>query len=127
MPTDPLASRLIRSASWKQAVVALSTVAGALWLELVVLRSAGTPWVTVAFLPAVAIAAMLGGAGAGLMATVLGALTADQVVITPGTAFWHSTAETVGLGLFTAGALTVTLVGNMPRGRPDVWRSSRRP
>ena len=109
MPSDPRSVRLVRWISTRPAALAVGAVAAALWLELAVLRSAGTPWITVALLPAVVLAALFGGPGAGVCATLLGALALDLVVVTPRVMFWHSAPEAVGLAVFTMGGLIVTI------------------
>lgn len=89
--------------------VAAVAAAGALRIPLSELLS-GVPFIT--FYPAVAIAAVVGGTRAGILAIVLAAIVADYVALPPAFAFTFTTQALIQTALFVLVlALIVGLIG----------------
>ncbi len=83
--------------------LAVVVVAVALALRLTFSRVFGSGLTYITFSPAVMLAAVLGGFGPGLFATVLSALAADYFIIPPVRGFAIADAgDAVGLALFVA-------------------------
>lgn len=80
------------------------------------------------FYPAVVVAALIGGARAGVMATVLSALVADLLFFEPrGSVLAAGPGDWVALGLFAAaGGLISWMAERVERAREREWRLSER-
>jgi PAS domain S-box-containing protein len=105
-----------RGAPWRGYAVAVAGTAAATLLHLGVARWVGeiSPFTT--FYPVVIAAAVIGGARAGVVATILSALVADFFFLPPFHVLWPlSAAQLTGIGLFIIVNLVLSIVGGRMR------------
>ena len=131
------ATRYLRSVApllrWYGLAVGLSALA---LILMVLLKPLMEPSIFFLFLAAVAISAMYGGLGPGLVATVLSALAVNFFFLTPYDALLSGTEETLRLGIFLATGLIISwLAQNHKRAEDQVlvrneelerWMAQRR-
>ena len=98
-------------------VFALMAVAAAFLLRAGLARLAGGSLPTyITFYPAVMLAALFGGVGPGLLATVAAALGVDYVILPPQESFAvASLADAVGLAFFTGMGVFMSVVAELYR------------
>lgn len=109
-------------------VVAFGVVAIAGLARLELNELLGSGFVFITFFPAVALVAIVAGGWTGFLATVLSALTATWVVLTPGHSMRvQNLGDMVALGLFMlAGGLISVTAGMLGRARKQVWQAIER-
>jgi hypothetical protein len=110
----PPALRRLLDHPWLGYALAVAGTAFAAWLRWALGRSVGEelpPYIT--FYPVIIFSALLGGAGAGLLATVLAAGTVDYLFLEPFGFGIESPAHRVGIVLF-ADALLRGMLATYP-------------
>ncbi len=106
----------LRAGRWRGYAVAVAGTAVAALVRWALGRAVGAipPYIT--FYPAVLAAAVAGGTGAGILATILSAVAVDLLFIEPvGKLGPVTPADAVGLGLFIAINLAISIVGGRLR------------
>jgi diguanylate cyclase (GGDEF)-like protein len=107
----PTAARYLRSVSlflrWYGLAVGLSALSLILML---LLRPLMEPSIFVLFLAAVAVSAMYGGLGPGLVATLISALVANYFFLEPKNVLFSNLEEALQLGIFLATGLIISVL-----------------